>query len=366
MADFDIARAGLKDIYDILRGVRQASASSITEATKDTQINAPVFIQNKVANDDIAPVLISVINQMYAAMIMTAVGLNRYVSGNRTMRDVVRTVSTESLMEPLDVVEQMFGKNTVPSMEANTKIQLNDKEKRLMSSKLIALDINLNARKDNFNQDDDDRGVSLTGRHADNTSSAIYITCTLLPRIMPSDVVRSTIMLNYRPRIGDRWTQFSAGEIAFWKDFILCQDILEAERKGFRKDKTGILYEIATAKHNRFSLQLAELILFGGFRNNIASTIFICDKSTVNSVSTKTNFNWDNYRDRQKFFFETSSMMMVMVDPMYNLVDVYFNGIKSKAEYTFDLLDRFENGKKDVEMFKVMSQLSQGQAPNRI
>lgn len=357
MSEINDAQTGLKDLYDVFRGIQSNTASSLTEAIKETQINSSVYIQNKIASDEIAPPLMNMLNQIYCSFIITAIGLNQYVSDNRTVRDAVRSVSTESYNDALELVTNEFGnKGQQVSLEKAGVVKLQDKEKRLMASKVIELELDLKTKKQ-----------SIGEKHGgDSVKASIYLTCTLIPRFMPSDVIKSLVTLKYRPKIGDRWAQFTSGEISFWKDFVLCGDLLNAERKGFKKDTTGILYEIASNQNNKLSKQLFETILLGVPRNNMASTIMIVDKNTMDNISTKTHFSWDNYRDRQKFFFETSTMMMVMVDPMYNLVDVYFNGLKNKANYTFDMINSFEGSKgKDIDMTKVMSQLAQGNAPQR-
>lgn len=347
--DVNSIQSGLKDLYNVVRGVQSKAAQSVTEAAKDTHINSPVYIQNNISQLDITPALLAVLNQTYASFILTAIGLNQYTSDNRTVRDIVRSVSTEAWVDAEAITETMFGsKNVDVSTESkisSSAVKLVDAESRLISSKVIEVSLQL------------DKGKQAVTK--------AYITCTLIPRFITSDVVSSLVSLKYRPSIRDRWAQFTAGEISFWKDFLLCGDILAAERRGFKSDDTGLLYEIATNANNKLSQGLFETLFTGVARNNLASTILIVDKSTINRISTKTHFDWNNYRARQKFFHEISAVMIVMVDTMYNLVDIYYNGIKHKGEYTFDMIQRLSNNKTDIDMVKVMSQLAAGAPPQR-
>ena len=347
--NIDSVQSGLKDLYDMVRGVQSKAAQSVTEAAKDTQINAPVYVQNNIAQMDITPALLAVLNQTYASFILTAIGLNQYTTDNRTVREVVRSVSTEAWADAEELTEKMFGKAKKKiSLEGKLStgaVQLIDKESRLVSSKVIEVSLQLGKSKE--------------------SSTKAYMTCTLIPRFISSEVVTSLVSLKYRPSVRDRWAQFTAGEISFWKDFVLCGDILSAERRGYKSDDSGLLYEIATNANNKLSQGLFETLFTGVARNNLASTILIVDKSTIGRISTKTHFDWDNYRARQKFFHEVSAVMIVMVDSMYNLVDVYYNGIKHKGEYTFDMIQKLSTNKNDVDMVKVMAQLAAGAAPQR-
>ncbi len=344
MGAFEEARGSIRDMYDYFRIIEEGSATSLTEYTKDTQINAPVYVQRAVATEEIMLPLMNTLNQLYAGFVVTALGLANNISDTRTIRDAVRSVSTETLVDVEAVTAAEFGNlgKVIVSNEAGA-VTLDRKEQSLIASRVIEFDF---ASKDN------------------NKETKIYMTCTLIPRQITADVVKSVIALKYRPTLRDRWAQLTAGEISFWKDFIMCADILKAEQKGFKQDRTGMLYEILNNANNNLSKALFNVLGLGTPKHNLSNALFIVDKNTMKAAVTKTHFDIENYIGRQKFFLETGMMMLVIVDPMYNLVEIFFNGIKHKGEYTFDMINKIAGGGKgDIDLKQVMTMFGAGSAP---
>ncbi len=347
MASFEETRGTIREMYDYFRFIEDSAATSLTEYTKDTQINAPVYIQKSVAAEEITPALMGVLNQMYSGLILTALGLHGSISNSQTVRDAVRSVSTESYSEALDIIEKEFGNlsNIIPSNEGAV-VKLDHKEQSLVSSRVVEYEF-------------------ITGEKKADTVK-IYMTCTLIPRMISAEVVKAVIALKYRPTNRDRWAQLTSGEISFWKDFVLCGDLLKQEAEGLRKDDSGILYDIINNANNGLSRALFNAIGLGRPKHNLSNVIFVTDAATMANATTKTHFSLDNYAQRQKFFLDTGMMMIVIIDPMYNLVEMYFNGIKHKGEYSFDMISKLGGGAKhDMDIKQVMTMFGAGSAPTK-
>src|SRR5574344_564716 len=97
-------------------------------------------------------------------------------------------------------------------------------------------------------------------------------------------------------------------------------------------------------------------------RQNIANTILVFEKNNFDKACSASGINFKTYSTRQKFFTATMSMMVCIVDPMYNKVQMYSNGITDPSVFTFDQMKR--NSKTEAtDILAMMKNYAQGMAP---
>ncbi len=132
----------------------------------------------------------------------------------------------------------------------------------------------------------------------------------------------------------------TAGEISFFTDFLLGNDLRRKRLDALRKDRTGILSEMIDRKENAISNMWMKIAQITPNRQNIANTILIYDDKNFAKACSSNGINFKNYANRQKFFNSTMSMIVVVVNPMYNRVDMYFNGMQHSSTFTFDQLKK--------------------------
>ena len=78
--------SSLKELVELVQGMKRRAPASLTKYTKDANIFGRVYIEDSITNDDIAVPLMGMLNQMYVSYILTALHLDQQVVGGRTVR----------------------------------------------------------------------------------------------------------------------------------------------------------------------------------------------------------------------------------------------------------------------------------------
>lgn len=325
----------------------QNSSVSLPQYTKGTNIMSRMYIEESLANEDIMIPLIGMLNQIYAGFILTSLQLNQYVAGSRTVRDILRVVSTEQYVDVIDIATEQFGEldldSLVVSSEATT-FELDAKSQRLMSGRVIEVDLKVN---------DNDKGS--------NIKVTLYV--QLIPYLITKDVSAGFINLNFNPSIGRRFAQYRIGTIGI-RDFLFACDLVNDYKKAIKQDKTGVLSDMLDKQSNSLSKAIKSFVGINPEQHNLASSILIMEKNNFDKVCVKQGVNFNIVSNRHKFFTQSFTMFLVIVDIMYNDVSIYFHSLDHKATYTFNMINKMATGKDDGFNLKdIVSAFAQGGSP---
>lgn len=378
----------LGGILDAIQTFEDATSTSLFQYTKRAVIMSRVFIEKNLAGEEIlTPLMLNIMN-IYTGLIMTAINMNQYVYGSKKVRDVMSIVATESLSEAPADLQSKFNDYFLGSQ---AKLMLSDRSKRelhagmegitrsngaplkrkvyptdvgsvrdagivpndvkdttLPSGRVIAVDFVANT-KGGF-------GGGLDGTFKVN----MYL--QLLPTFIPTDVAHQFIEMNFTPSIRQRWMQVSAGEITFFKDFLLGQDRRRKRFEALRNDKTGALKEMVERQENNLSSSWLKLAQVTPERQNIANTILIFEKNSFDRACNNAGLKFKDFNSRQEFFNKTFSMIVATVDPMYNRIEMYYHGLNAMSTFTFDQMKK--NSKTEaVDLMAMMKTFANGMAP---
>jgi hypothetical protein len=152
------------------------------------------------------------------------------------------------------------------------------------------------------------------------------------------------------------------GEISFWKDFILAQDMRKRRRKAMKSDKTGTLAEMFERQQNSVSNAWLKYITYYREKQNLANTILVFDKFTFDRACTRAGLNFDRYNSRQSFFNKTFAMMLMVIDQSYSKVYTYFHSLEARGEYSFTQLKAASKNEK-YDLTDIMKAYGMGQSP---
>ena len=358
-------KGGIKDAQDAY----SKYAPSLTEYTKPFNIMARMYIERQIAGDDIALPLIGTLNQLYCSFVITALNLNSFVANGRTIRDLLKIVSTEQFVDVVEMTKEAFGNMDTPiaSIESSV-INLDPDSQRLVSGRVIELDIQLPAStvQDastsyvDKTKDDDKRVVTKTTSTV-NAKLTLYV--QLVPYVIDSDAVGGFLSMNFSPSIKQRWKQYRAGEISFWRDFVASRDLIKKEAKILKADKSNTLLDMMLKSNNALWRWFAGFSGVLDERHNIASSLLITEKKTFVKECSLAGVDFSNQSQRQAFFRKTMVMMVIVVDTMYNNVEMYFNGINTKGEYSYAMINKLSKGKDAFDLKEIMTAFAQGQSP---
>lgn len=111
----------LGSILTAMQTVQDATAMSLTQYTQQATVNSRVFIDQKIANEEIIAPLLTTQMNLYAGLIMTALSMNNYITGSKRVRDLIAIVSTENYTQNFasnyDLVKAFAGMESYPRLE---------------------------------------------------------------------------------------------------------------------------------------------------------------------------------------------------------------------------------------------------------
>lgn len=328
MKDQKDGNTSLSMLFDILNAYDQYKNMSLTQYLRKSIIASRIFIQNRVAGDPCMEDLLITLQNIYCSFIMQASQLGAFVDNNRTVKNLMETVGTEkylSFEQLVDINLPITSPTIQPimAMPEAASVQSADLNKNysglsFSSGRIIEVKFG--------NLGSDGKGSFTINMHVQ-----------MMPIIIPNEVAEQFIANNFTPSFVQRYLQYSVGEIKFIRDVVLQQDLIDKRRKAIMNDTTGVLREMESRKSNAISNFFKQL-RSNNKRHNIANTVLIYDKSAFAHYASKNGLRWDNVDTRQQFFEKTASVMVALVDPSYGMVEIYFNGISGKGEYTIKQL----------------------------
>ena len=334
-------------------GIEDRTGSSLFQYTRRTIINSRVFIDDTLRGEDILNPLMMNLMNLYAGLILTAINVDRQVTSTKTVRDSLSVVATEDYKVEFanDLMSKYFEGCSIRSTMEDPAVTPADPnapatpddgngsggKKKNGESNPADHDPQRNTeteyRTKEFMNDvpiPSGRIVQVTFDHKDYGKFNVNLLIQLSPIYVPTDVSQQS----------QRWLQMTAGEISFFTDFLLGNDLRRKRLDALRKDRTGILSEMIDRKENAISNMWMKIAQITPNRQNIANTILIYDDKNFAKACSSNGINFKNYANRQKFFNSTMSMIVVVVNPMYNRVDMYFNGMQHSSTFTFDQLKK--------------------------
>lgn len=155
----------------------------------------------------------------------------------------------------------------------------------------------------------------------------------------------------------ERYHGWRAGRLAFWKDLVLCRDLIDAHRNAAIRDKSGTYSEIMARNRNAVGAGLLE-------RNPsmaVFSTLCIMSASTLNAIEAKMGGSINNSRVRNTLFDTTKMMILAVIDPGYETVTFYTHGIAGHTEIPLRALKTSK--KDDGGVMDIMKAFLAGRSP---
>jgi len=354
---------------------RENCTPSLTAYTKITNIMSRMYVEDNILRDDICPSLVGVLNQLYVSYVLSALNLDTLCANGRTVRQMIETVGTENY-DVVDEIMKTFGSNNYNySNEASPLVDLEPATQRLPCGRLIelsmtgAVPLNEVSTKNEKDYDKDGNKTGSSSTQTKTTSASTYqfkayLYVQLIPYVLQSNVVDGYISANFNPPLKSRWQKLRAGEISFWNDFVFTRDLIKKQEKVLKDDKSGVILDMMLKNRSKLGHWFLSLFALKPVSHNIANSILITNKETFVRACNESGIKFDNYEQRQRYFNKTWSMIICVVDPMYNTIDMYFNGLDCKGTYTFDIINRVgAKGKDSFDLKEIMGAFSQGLTP---
>lgn len=190
--------------------------------------------------------------------------------------------------------------------------------------------------------------------------ATIPITVRLLPSVIRSDVLVHILSKNERDLgIQERYHELMAGQIKFWKDLVLCQDLIDEHKATLMKDKSGQYQEILKRR------QKNRAAAYRTGRQSVADASNIVIMSTASSAKFEAacGGRLKDFRVRQRVFEETYLMLMVVIDPEWEQATIYHRGIALPTTVSVKAMKQ-NNKKGGVDVGEILKAYQLGNNPS--
>lgn len=178
--------------------------------------------------------------------------------------------------------------------------------------------------------------------HVDDKKINIPVNIRLAPAIIPDTSVEHLLTLKKEENtLTERYHAWRSGRIAFIRDLMLCQDLIDTHKKTLMNDEDGIYSTIIARANNAKKLGL----LTQNPSLVSASNIFILSEVTAANVERALGGKLNNTRIRQKAFENTYAMLIVVIDREWERVTIYHRGIDTATQVSVKDMKTMSNGK---------------------
>lgn len=349
--------------------IRSARSGSIMEYTKVTRVEPIALIDHTIAHVPEVENVCNTLTAIFAAYYLQGVALSVNVGNIETIRMLEKLNPSR---DPMENVGLMFSGE-------NYKLGLPTfKNEYTVSHESVSFSFESKEDEDRLKSAMADDGDSLKSIQtvAANLSTGIMLNVTLeqngdkvvIPvtvRLIatptkPSTLVQMVVAGSNNRTMKERWHGWRSGELAFVRDIMFCQDIVDAHKEALMNDDSGQYSEIVSRKNkNRLSglISLTPSV-------STASNIMVISHETARQMEREAGMRWSNYKQRQKVFESAYLMLVAIVDTRYDMVTLYHRGISLPTDVSFKEMTRSGGKKDNIDINEVLKAYQLGDNPS--
>lgn len=199
--------------------------------------------------------------------------------------------------------------------------------------------------------------VEITdGSHKATIPIAIRLMATSIPT---SSVVHILSLGNKDVTAKERYHGWRSGRLEFWRDIVMCQDLIDAHKKNLLADKTGVYNEILKRRSNN---NLSTLVS-GNPSVATASNLLVCSKETIRTLEGEIGRELKDFKTREKIFAESYLMIIAVIDKDWDRVTFYHRGINLPTEVSLRDL-RVSNKGSGPDVSEILKAYQLGSSPS--
>lgn len=194
----------------------------------------------------------------------------------------------------------------------------------------------------------------------DNISVTVPVMVRLLAQIVPSRTMVDLFCYrdDFDMDMRERWHGVRSGRLSFFKDFILCNDLLDKRRKAAIVDGNGLLQTI----NARESKNIVSGFMNGKGSVANASNMTILSTETMEQIEQEIGGSFDNSRIRKTVFENSNLMIIAVVDKSWKRVRFYHRGMDASSSVSYRELAA-KAGSEGVSVTDILKAYMSGSAP---
>lgn len=188
---------------------------------------------------------------------------------------------------------------------------------------------------------------------SDGEKAKLPVLIKLLPAVVPSDSLTEIFTAGGRDTWAHRLFLVKSGQIKFWRDFVMGQDMIDAHMKALMTDRSGAYQAVMDRRRNNVSKSIQS----GRLSLADASNIAIVSATTMKRTASQLYSKLDDKATRAKIFDNSYLLMLVVVDERFNRVTIYHRGVDLSSSYKIEDVKMAEKSKgQDItEIFKLFN-----------
>jgi len=354
-SDYDEVFTLLDTVHRLTNLARESKVKSLTEYTKGARIEPLTLIDSSLMNidEETRQSILQTALSQYAGFYLQAVKISAGI-GDVKVINILDKFATER--DPLLGAATGWQNLTkiAQGLEAYDAIETND----LMAWAVPAMEDKNQGPLEKYSSLAVGKAMNVPVKIEKETFNVETI-LRIVPQVLSPEHAVNILALDADDNsMKGRYHRWRAGALSN-RDYLLCTDIIEADKKGLITDETG-LYK---AKRNRKTKGVISTILSGQPSVNVASAITIITRSTAKRLEVAMRGKLSSVRAREDFFEDTMSMMLLVVDPQLEVVEGYYKGISESATFDFDDLLKNSTNPNGVDINSVLRAYRTGQAP---
>lgn len=179
----------------------------------------------------------------------------------------------------------------------------------------------------------------------------------LIPTPVPSGVLAHIFSAGGRDSWAQRFFMVQTGQLRFWSDFVMGQDMIDAHFKTLMEDKSGAYKAIMDRRRNNTEKAMTT----GRVSLADASNIAIVSDATLKLAGSKLYGKIEQKSVRDAIFDNSYLLLLLVIEERYSRVTVYHRGLDLSTTHRFDEVKAAEKNKgSDIqELFKVFNKAMQ-------
>lgn len=138
----------------------------------------------------------------------------------------------------------------------------------------------------------------------------------------------------------ERYHRWKAGDLQFWRDLVLCEDLIIQQKKLLMKDKTGAMAEI----NRRRATNSVAALATGTPSVASASALVVLSKDTALALERQNLGKFSDLGFRNKIMLDSLAMIMVVIDTDYESVTIYTRDIQLPNKFSLRELKTANKG----------------------
>lgn len=337
--------AALQQAAKMLAGVREGS-DSLVGYTSAARVEPLLLIDQSLlfneALPDVQQTLLALFTGYYlqAAALSTNVGqveVIKTLDKLNPSRDGKATIAGHVLglenytdgNEPVDLVS--LGMESYCDFSKRLPVPGDVRNRAVVAMEGSSVDKDINAELRQLSNLSIGKMINVTLTDGENKVCVPVSVRLMANSITPKSLIHILSAGSKDVSFSERIYQWRSGEIEFFRDLILCEDLIQAHKQHLKDDKDGIYTSIL----NRRSNNAVASLVTGNFSVATASNLLIMSSDTRIEAEVALGLRLSDPKGRQKMFEKTYLMILAVIDTDLDRVTFYTRGIPDPMSVSF-------------------------------